>query len=451
MENIIKNKEYNNSHNKENLPLEKQEVYESLIEGISSIEDQNNKAFDNANTEIGLLLEETKVPKDISTKIQGINDKLRKDILGNSLNGSRIKRLFLGVSMSLLSQIPSFGTNIDYEKLTSKNPIKTSFDKSTLAEKPDSKTDIFYGDPIGKSSTKKKIEESGNLEKNRLKFKTNFEMGSAEMSQITIDSFKKEISNFIEKFSDEYLEKIKKGRMLVKIPVGSSDDIVRGVQETLGKKYTNNYQLSQIRGEAMKNLVLEVFSKKGIHNPLLIVDIPNVKGKERGVSDNGERFAGVEIVELSYENMVKNYDTIIIDPSGSMNNDREEINKFKGFKAHIVNLDVQREHGDMRELIYKSINKAVVNAENGSKIIFITDEGDNSSFDLNKIKNLREIAKDKNIDVTGVMINPENPNEKVIFDYLNMAYAIRDKGGKNGDIKAFNLVKRILKIRENKS
>ncbi|MCD5389969.1 MAG: hypothetical protein LR005_01085 [Candidatus Pacebacteria bacterium] len=433
------------------LSPENQETFDSLVKGVELIESGNKKAVDTAEIETEKVLSDIGAPPEAYLKISEINKTLKEALLGKPSKGSKMKKFFLGVGMTLLSQMPSFGANtedVSDDVLVNENPIEMDI-SNPVTLNPDFDKEVFNysGETEGLDGNENVI---GDPKEYKMKFKTNFEMGSAKISQETIDAFKSEVADFIDTFSTEDLGKIKKGEMIIQIPVGSSGHVVKGVQETLGQTYTNNYELSQIRGEAMKNLVLEALVEKGISNPILMVDIPDIEGKEKGVSESGERFAGVKIMELTYENMAKNYDIIIVDPSGSMHNDQEEINKFKDLKAEIIDLDIRKEHRDTKELIYRSVYKAVHGAEDGSKIVFVTDEGDNSSFDFDKVKELREIAESKNIDVTGIMINPDNPNEKINFDYLNMMNAVKDKGGDSGDIKAFNLVKRILDIRRNK-
>ena len=285
----------------------------------------------------------------------------------------------------------------------------------------------------------------------KIEYETPFLMGSAELPADIQKKLEAESLEFVDSFSSKELEDIKYGKMIVKVSAGSSEHIVRGEQETMGQKYTNNYELAQIRANEMVKIIKSVLSGKGIVNPMVIVDIANVDGLERGVSETGERFAKIEVMELSYENIADNYDSIIIDPSSSMKNDKEAVDKLSGLRADIITMETKNApNGDVLEFILKTVSDTVDSAPEGASIAVVFDEGDNSLLSNKETAELRDKIVAKNINVTAIMINPENPSERIFFDLKDMLFAVKDLGGSKGDINTYNLTKRIQEIRINK-
>lgn len=426
MENLDKKENNIKKHGKE---LEKPEqVVESLKREI-------DKEID--ITEKQLITSISNLPLEDSKKdVPNIMGDLREKLVGTTT-----KKVL--TTLAAYGMYFGFGTgNVQAENLSDAEFLNTETVETPISTP---ETDLDDGKTYNLNM------EPGLENQHVMKFKTNFEMGSAEMSAEVINSFSQEISDFLDSFSKEDLEKVKYGEMIVKIPSGSSHHEVVGVQETLGQEYSNNYELSKIRGEAMKSLTLNQLAKRGINNPIIMLDIPNVENLEQGVSENDERFAGIEIMELSYENLAKNYDVLVVDPSGSMENDRNQINQFIGERADIIDLDTRNRLNDTKELLFQTMKRLVDSSEVGTRIAFLTDEGDNTSFSSEEMKKYRDLALEKDMEITGIMINPEDPNDILYFDYLNMMHAVKDTGGNRGDVSAFNLVKRILDLRINRN
>ena len=453
----------NREHNIENITEDSNSQLKEGLEqlGLDSekseaIVDKYNEYTESTNklaTDTEIKTSEA-IGKPISPKLYDDHSRsftqFREALSGNT------QRFVAGLVMTLLTQGPSFAKNIDDmdTDLLKDNPIEKV---SSINEETDGKTFILDGDPelgpdpLPESEPDRESIEDEIEKENRLVLETNFEMGSGEMSAETIAAFEQEISDFLDSFSEDDLEKIKKGQMVVNIPVGSSHHEIIGVQTTLGQDYTNNYELSVIRGKAMENLVIKLLAERGIMNPITMLDIPNVEGLERGVSENDQRFAGLEVVELTYENISKNYDVLFVDPSRSMDNDREEIEKFKGERADILELKTFEKNGDTRELLFETMKDFLESHNPGIRIAFIMDEGDNSSFTTEEMLTFRKLALERGDEITGILINPDNPTDKLYFDYLNMIHAMKDKGGENGDKMTYELVSKILNLRINKT
>ncbi len=366
--------------------------------------------FDDAERGIGDVLGGIEAEAGAYREASNVLGKLRKKI------SNKFVALFAIGVLSAAGSGEASASNIEANP-NPKNKTELSFDQK---ETVGGNTYI-----MAETKSNQDIKEIESEEKNKLTFKTNFNMASIEVSKEAREKLENEVENFISGFSREDLKKIKKHKMIVNIEAGSSDEKVIGKQTTELGTYSNNYELSVLRSEIMRKMVEKELSEKDI-NPFIHITIPVIDGKEPGVSSNNERFAEVNIVEMTNENIVKYFDTIIMDKSGSMLNDAnkiEEILKENAEKKYTKLLTKETDEGT-KEYHYASIKKAIEEANPYESIIVITDEKEDATrITKERIDDLKKLADDKNISVTVKMLNPDNEKGgMVIFDYFRISF-----------------------------
>lgn len=263
-------------------------------------------------------------------------------------------------------------------------------------------------------------------------FRTSFDISDVELYDEKMDELKVEAKDFIENFSAEDLEKIKNGKIIVQIEAGCSKEPVRLIKTKIGDA-TNNHELSLLRAKTLQLTVEQALIELGIPNAIFSIKTPHVEGKELGVSEDGKRFGAINFIELTNENIAKHVDVIIVDRSGSMRDDAEAVENIvnsSDSSAKIVDLHIEKHQDRTLEYHFDSINDEVALAREGSTIMIISDEKDDfgtNKFDswqekqkafIKGFKELREIARQKNITVIGKMVDRDNPENFVVYDYL---------------------------------
>ena len=234
--------------------------------------------------------------------------------------------------------------------------------------------------------------------------RVDFDLAKTDLEEKEVLALDAEIENYFESFGDHDIEKIKDGKMIINIAAGSSPERIQVPIETSMGTASNNFELSQLRAEIYKNLVLEHLEDRGINNPIVRIDIPVIEGFEPGVSENGERFAAVKAIELTNENIAELANTIIVDRSGSMKDDIAEIEKATQKAetgAKIVDLETEKgKAGETLEMYFSSMQDAVHKAKIGEVIFMIGDEkSDDGRNQFENLEKRQEVNRDRFLDI----------------------------------------------------
>ena len=425
---LVKEKEYMNP---------KEEAAQEMKNANKEFNDSFKKMLDESQLELIHDINNNISPVEQKEHVVNIMGKLREFTTGNALRriitAAAAYGMYFGVGTHEVRS-----ENIDVNSETEKN---LNFDKNNSTHDPE--TFFFEGDSEKKLRT----------------FESNigFDLAKTNISESDLEKFNRGVEEYLSSFNDTELEKIKHGEMLLLFEAGSSPEIITSTIETSMGEVHDNFDLSQKRAEIFKAKVLEKLAEKGINNPVTTTKIPVIEGKEPGVSESGERFASVTALEMSYENMVKYMDILIVDSSGSMKNDIEFINSLvseTSSETEIVDVKTRKKGGETLEFYLETISSVVLNAEKGSNIFMVGDEMDDfgrmSSFSseddrvkaFKKVfKKVQEIATEKGINVLMKRINPENPNESIIDNYFDSG--LNMFSGKN-DQQSYNRHKSYL-------
>jgi len=293
-------------------------------------------------------------------------------------------------------------------------------------------------------------------------FRTDFEVAEFTMNKETMNSLDEQAAEFVESFTEEQLQKIKNLQVFIEFNTGSDDTPVRGITGPNGENIDNNFKLSYARGSILEKAVKEKFVQRGIYNVLTTIHVPVIEGKEPGVSATNERFASASMIEMTNENMAEYMDIIVLDKSGSMQNDIEAINKMiseKKLDTEIVTLETTNSKGKTLEHHFETLIKVVKNARDGATIGLLSDEKDDygsGKFNswqekqeafMKDLAEFRKIVKEKNLKIIAKMDNVDDPNESVVFDYVEMAPMLV-RG--TDDTDTFNRLKQHLEWKMNK-
>ena len=284
------------------------------------------------------------------------------------------------------------------------------------------------------------------------------ELGMAELlNKSQIEKISKDLENILQ--NPKNISAIKNGDIGISVYGSASHHNINNElnYNIDGKNYSikNNWELAKLRANMAEEITRKILAKNGIFNPIIRKEIPVGETNQDGVGKNDKRISGVALFKMDNpESIINSYDKVIIDRSGSMDDDKEFVAEAeKQGKADNLLLNNSM-HGDILEQDLNTIAKQLKDLPKNSKVILITDENDDwgrgrfktwqekQSAYINKFKEIRKVADDKNIQVIIKFINPKNPKEHIKFDYFRNNMGAMMGQGKN-DMDTWNKLKRM--------
>ncbi len=196
-------------------------------------------------------------------------------------------------------------------------------------------------DFIGSDKDKKGEKTHEGMEKtNTLDITESFPDGVGRLNKEQGERLKETINEFLNSLSEEQLHRIFSGEEEIVIRPQTSDKPVRLIEDPLFKDgVRNNEQLAEVRGEdaayytakAIEKFAKDIGYEGELHLNMDIV-IPHISGKEIGVGEDNKRKVTIEIESsIRKDNVIEkfknNLDFIIVDRTGSTDEDRLTIDK----------------------------------------------------------------------------------------------------------------------------